>query len=75
MVSQADSLQAAKDLQQRLTAEAARDRAELDRVAPEGKLNPITVRDLFGREMTPTRMLAAGWVLKQRTDGAHWERT
>lgn len=71
MVSPAESLEHAVELQQRLDAERARDRAYLDQLAPHGRLNTLTARD---HGFTPTRMIAAGWVLKQRTDGAHWER-
>lgn len=71
MVSPAESLNAAQNLQHRIDAERIRDRAYLDQLAPHGMLNPLTARD---HGFPPTRLIAAGWVLKQRVDGAHWER-
>lgn len=78
MVSPADSLQAAINLTERendrLRIQAEQDRRALDQIAPHGKLNPATARDLFGKAFKAERMLAAGWKLTQGVGGSWWER-
>lgn len=78
MVSASDSLQAAIDLEQReadrLRVQAEQDRAALDSIAPHGKLNCATARDLFGKAFRAERMTAAGWKLVQGVGGSWWER-